>query len=94
MREFGCGCLRFFARVLGLGAGIDYTAFRVGDRIALGERVLLEVTRLGKECHTGCAIEQIIGDCIMLREGVFYRVLEGGRLRPGDPVHQPDRPSW
>ena len=44
----------------------------------IGADVDLEVTQIGKECHHGCAIRQITGDCIMPREGVFCRVLAGG----------------
>ncbi len=48
--------------------------------------VLLEMTQVGKECHTRCAIYQKIGDCIMPREGVFARVLEGGVISGGDEM--------
>ena len=66
--------------------GIDYRAARVGDCLRLGRAVLLEITQIGKECHTACAIGQAVGDCIMPREGVFCRVLAGGRLRAGEHV--------
>jgi len=46
----------------------------------------VEVTQIGKECHTGCAIRQQAGDCIMPRQGVFARVLGPGSVRPGDQV--------
>lgn len=55
----------------------------VGDRVAIADGVVLEVTQIGKECHQGCAIRQITGDCIMPREGIFCRVLSGGRITPG-----------
>ena len=51
----------------------------------LGE-ALVEVTQIGKECHTRCAIYHQAGDCVMPREGIFVRVLRGGRVAPGDPV--------
>ena len=47
---------------------------------------LLELTQIGKECHTHCAIYHQVGDCIMPREGIFTRVLRGGELRPGMPI--------
>jgi MOSC domain-containing protein YiiM len=73
-------------------SGVDLARVQVGDKVALGDGVLLEVTQIGKECHQGCAIRQITGDCIMPREGIFCRVLNGGRIAPGvsaslDPSH-------
>ena len=64
-------------------SGVDLAHVRVGDKVAIGDDVLLEVTQIGKECHHGCAIRQITGDCIMPREGIFCRVLSGGRIQPG-----------
>jgi MOSC domain-containing protein YiiM len=73
-------------------SGVDLAGVQVGDKVAIEGGVLLEVTQIGKECHQGCAIRQITGDCIMPREGVFCRVLHGGRIEPGvsaslDPSH-------
>lgn len=65
--------------------GIDLSALPVGSRLRSGH-VLLELTQIGKECHHGCAIFQAMGDCIMPREGVFCRVLEGGTLHTGDAL--------
>jgi MOSC domain-containing protein YiiM len=48
--------------------------------------VLVEVTQIGKECHNRCAIYYQAGDCIMPKEGIFARVLEGGKIRPGDII--------
>ncbi len=67
-------------------SGIDYALIAVGDRIILGDNIVLEVSQIGKECHTVCAIRSLVGDCIMPREGLFCRVLRGGRLKPGDAV--------
>ncbi|WP_368248702.1 MogA/MoaB family molybdenum cofactor biosynthesis protein, partial [Intestinimonas butyriciproducens] len=55
----------------------------VGTRMRCGQ-VLLELTQIGKECHSHCAIHQRMGECIMPREGVFARVVEGGDLAEGD----------
>ncbi|BDV44584.1 molybdenum cofactor sulfurase [Geotalea uraniireducens] len=66
--------------------GIELPALPVGTRLAVGE-TLLEVTQIGKECHTRCAIYQQAGDCVMPKEGIFARVLRGGMVQPGDPVH-------
>ncbi|MDY6911430.1 MAG: MOSC domain-containing protein [Chloroflexota bacterium] len=66
--------------------GIDLASIAVGTRINVGEEVILEITQIGKECHTGCAIFKQVGKCIMPREGVFARVISGGTVTAGDPV--------
>ena len=48
--------------------------------------VVLELTQIGKECHHGCEIFKKMGDCIMPRNGIFARVLEGGKIKPGDEI--------
>ena len=65
--------------------GFDFRALPVGTQLQCGE-VLLEITQIGKECHTHCAIYQRVGDCIMPREGVFARVLRGGTIHVGDDM--------
>ena len=66
--------------------GIDLSALRVGHRLRVGETVELEVTQLGKRCHGRCRIFEKLGDCIMPRQGVFARVVTGGRIQVGDTV--------
>lgn len=66
--------------------GIEVAALPVGAVLQVGEEVVLEITQIGKECHSGCAIMQQAGTCIMPKEGVFARVLRGGRLRKNDAV--------
>ncbi|WP_446011170.1 MOSC domain-containing protein [Candidatus Electrothrix sp.] len=67
--------------------GLDLHAIQVGDRLQFGTEVLLEITQIGKECHNdGCAIKKATGDCIMPREGIFAKVLQGGEARPGDTI--------
>ena len=63
--------------------GINFSSLSEGTRLLCGS-VVLEITQIGKECHHGCRIFQQMGDCIMPREGVFARVIDGGRIRPGD----------
>jgi MOSC domain-containing protein YiiM len=65
--------------------GIDLPALPVGTRLALGATVI-EVTQIGKECHTRCAIFYQAGDCVMPKEGIFARVLQGGMVKPGDGI--------
>lgn len=65
--------------------GIILYELPVGTRLKIGETIQ-EVTQIGKECHTGCAISQQVGKCIMPREGIFTRVVKGGVVRPGDII--------
>ena len=55
------------------------TVFQVGDAV-------LEMTQIGKECHSHCQIYKVMGDCIMPREGVFAKVLRGGMIKKGDEI--------
>ena len=75
--------------------GFDLRSLPVGTRFRIGD-ALLELTQIGKECHSHCAIYHQVGDCIMPREGVFTIVLEGGEIKAGDEVEMieadPDRP--
>ena len=65
--------------------GFDFKTLPVGTRFRCGE-ALLEMTQIGKECHSHCEIYQAVGDCIMPREGVFARVLHGGVIQIGDEL--------
>ena len=65
--------------------GFDFRALPVGTLLRCGE-VLLEMTQIGKECHSHCEIYKKMGDCIMPREGVFARVLEPGTITVGDEM--------
>lgn len=67
--------------------GFDFRNLPVGTRFSCGD-VLLEMTQIGKECHSHCAIYKIMGDCIMPREGVFAKVLKGGTIKEGDELVQ------
>ncbi|WP_258358632.1 MOSC domain-containing protein [Moorella sulfitireducens] len=66
--------------------GIDLVSLPVGTKLRIGDRVLAEVTQIGKECHSRCAIYRQAGDCVMPREGIFVAVLEGGPVQVGDPI--------
>ncbi len=65
--------------------GFDLKSLPIGTRLRSGD-ALLELTQIGKECHAHCAIYHKMGDCIMPREGVFCKVIEGGRISPGDSI--------
>jgi len=66
--------------------GINWQKVPVGTKMHLGDSALVEITQIGKECHNKCAIYYIAGDCIMPREGIFARVLKGGKIRCDDRV--------
>jgi len=65
--------------------GLDLVALPIGTHVEVGE-ALVEVTQIGKECHTRCAIYHQAGDCVMPKEGIFARVLKGGMVMTGDVV--------
>ncbi len=69
--------------------GIDLSAIQVGDQLSLGDKVILEITQIGKKCHNdGCAIKKATGDCIMPKEGLFSKVVQGGIVKKGDQLQQ------
>lgn len=65
--------------------GIDLKNLPIGTRLQIGATVQ-EVSRIGKECHHGCAIKQQTGTCVMPTEGIFTKVIEGGTVKPGDEI--------
>lgn len=65
--------------------GIELYKLPVGTRMKIGE-VEMEVTQIGKECHHGCAIRDLVGDCVMPREGIFTKVITPGWIKPGDEI--------
>lgn len=71
--------------------GIDLLCLPLGTRIEIGDNVIGEVSQIGKECHTRCAIYYQAGDCVMPKEGIFIKVLMGGEVKNGDKVKALDR---
>ena len=65
--------------------GVDLKRLPVGTRLRLGETVV-EVTQIGKQCHSGCEIKKVTGACVMPTEGIFAVVVREGRVRKGDPI--------
>ncbi|MEI6639279.1 MAG: MOSC domain-containing protein [Chlorobium sp.] len=64
--------------------GIDLSHLSIGDSLIIGTGAILEITQIGKECHNaGCAIKVATGECIMPKEGLFCRVIEGGTITAG-----------
>jgi len=66
--------------------GVDLLSLPVGTQLTIGDGILVEVSQIGKECHTRCAIYYQAGDCVMPKEGIFVRVLSGGVIREGDQL--------
>ncbi len=66
--------------------GIDLLSLPLGTRISIGDEVVGEVSQIGKECHTRCAIYYQAGDCVMPKEGIFIKVLKGGNVKEGDAI--------
>ena len=66
--------------------GIELISLPIGTRLSVGKEVVLEISQIGKECHTKCAIYHKIGKCIMPEEGVFARVIRGGVVKTGDTI--------
>lgn len=66
--------------------GINLLALPLGTRVRIGNDVVLELSQIGKVCHTKCAIYHLAGDCIFPREGIFFVVLEGGAINVDDAV--------
>lgn len=75
--------------------GFDLREIPVGTKFRVGDAIL-ELTQIGKECHSHCAIYHSVGDCIMPREGVFAKVLKGGTIKTDDEIEklplEEDRP--
>jgi MOSC domain-containing protein YiiM len=66
--------------------GLEVMILPVGTVLKVGAEVELVITQIGKTCHKGCAIRELVGDCVMPREGVFARVTRGGEVKPGDEI--------
>jgi len=67
--------------------GLAVSTIPIGTRLRIGDAVILEISKIGKECHQHCAIFHALGDCVMPREGVFARVIRGGIVRPDDEIN-------
>lgn len=65
--------------------GIELFSIPVGTRLKVGE-CIIEISQIGKECHDGCAIKKLVGQCVMPREGIFARVIKGGKVYEDDSI--------
>lgn len=68
-----------------LTKGVELKCLPIGQRIRVGEAIL-EVTQIGKECHSYCEIRKLTGRCVMPTEGIFAIVIQGGAIKPGDTI--------
>ena len=66
--------------------GINIKEIKVGDRIFLGEDAKIEITQIGKKCHSKCEIYKQLGDCIMPKDGLFAKVIKSGSIKVGDEI--------
>lgn len=87
VEKFNAGGFSFkpgdFAENLTTG-GIDLVSLSIGTRLKIGSDAVVEITQIGKKCHSECAIFKQVGKCVMPREGVFARVITGGLVKKGD----------
>ncbi len=66
--------------------GLELFTLPLGTRLSVGQGIILEITQIGKECHDRCAIFKQVGTCVMPTEGVFTRVIRGGKVMAGDKL--------
>lgn len=66
--------------------GIDLLELEIGSNLKLGDSVIGKVSQIGKVCHERCAIYYQTGDCIMPKEGIFLKILMGGKVSVGDRI--------
>lgn len=66
--------------------GVNLAALKIGDKLRVGGTAVLQISKIGKECHSRCAIYHQVGECIMPKKGIFAEVLEGGDIAVGDPI--------
>jgi len=67
-------------------AGLDLSGLKPGDKLNIGESVVLKITAIGKACHSGCSVTQAIGRCIMPKQGIFASVEKGGGISVSDRI--------
>jgi MOSC domain-containing protein YiiM len=66
--------------------GVDLPSLPIGTKLQVGTDIILEISQIGKDCHTGCAIFRQVGKCVMPKEGIFAKVVHGGVVKPGDEL--------
>ena len=72
---------------------IELSRLALGTKLKIGGEAVIEITQIGKECHNECEIKRLAGDCVMPREGVFGKVLKGGKIVKGDEMEVVEVPD-
>ena len=67
-------------------SGIDLNSLSLDSKLKLGQTAEIEITQFGKKCHNRCEIFQLVGDCIMPREGIFAKIIKPGVIKPNDTI--------
>ncbi|PTY40408.1 MOSC domain-containing protein [Brachyspira hampsonii] len=65
---------------------IELYKLPIGTKMYMGDTIV-EVSKIGKACHNGCDIKQLVGDCIMPKKGIFVRVVKGGEIKVEDTCY-------
>ena len=68
--------------------GLDLLSLKIGDRLKMNDEVILELSQIGKVCHTRCSIYYQAGDCVMPKEGIFAKVIKGGQIKVRDKIEK------
>ena len=66
--------------------GIVLSTLPLGTKLQMGDEAIIEITKIGKECHNECEIKRLAGDCVMPREGIFGKVIKGGKISKDDEI--------
>ena len=66
--------------------GIVLSTLPLGTKLQMGDEAVIEITKIGKECHNECEIKRLAGDCVMPREGIFGKVIKGGKISKNDII--------
>jgi len=65
--------------------GIDLKQLLVGDRLKIGDDVILEISQIGKEDHPSI-VTHTLGVSLLPYEGLFCKVIKGGKIKKADIV--------
>lgn len=88
MRESGLSKLRPGAFAENITTEfLNLPNLQIGTKVKIGDEAVIEITQIGKECHSKCAIYIKVGDCVMPREGIFGKVIKSGRIKVNDDIY-------
>jgi len=78
-------CVKRFAENI-TTEGVSLSTLPLGTKLQIGEEAVIEMTQIGKKCHSECEAKHLADDCVMTREGIFGRVIKGGKIFTGDEI--------